>query len=84
MAGELLPIGPRPLLVASFEPPGAAAAYRRWRQRNAEPLARVPAEGMRVEYGRAAGGGLVVRVRIEERHLPEGLSASAHASADSG
>jgi hypothetical protein len=31
---------------------------------------------MRVEYGRAAGGGLYVRVRIDEEHLPAGLAAS--------
>lgn len=75
MAGELIPIGTRPLLVASFDPPGAAEAFRTWRQRHETALAGVPPEALRVEYGRAAAGGLVVRVRIEEAHLPDGLEA---------
>jgi hypothetical protein len=29
---------------------------------------------MRVEYGRDPGGGLYVRVRIDEEHLPAGLA----------
>jgi hypothetical protein len=74
VTGELLPIGLRPRLVASFDPPGAAERFRAWRERNAEALARVPPEAMRVEYGRT-GEGLYVRVRIEETALPEGLAA---------
>ena len=73
MAGELLPIGTRPKLVASFEPPGADEAYRRWRNDRADALVEVPPEAMRVEYGRAPGGGLYVRVRIDEEHFPAGL-----------
>jgi hypothetical protein len=73
MAGELRPIGTRPTLVASFDPPDAADAFLRWRDAHAEALARVPAEAMRVEYGRAPGGGLAVRVRIDEQHLPDAL-----------
>jgi hypothetical protein len=75
MAGELRPIGTRPTLVASFEPPGAAEAFVRWREEHAEALAAVPADAMRVEYGRAIGGGLAVRVRIDERHLSASLRA---------
>jgi hypothetical protein len=75
VAGELQPIGTRPTLVASFDPPGAAEAFRRWRQDHAAHLERVPAAALRVEYGRAAAGGLFVRVRIDEEHLPEGLRA---------
>lgn len=74
MAGELRPIGTRPKLVASFDPPGAAEAFLRWRDAHAEALASVPAEAMRVEYGRALEGGLVVRVRIDEQHLPAALA----------
>jgi hypothetical protein len=74
MPGELLPIGTRPTLVASFEPPGAGAAYRRWRDEHAAALAAVPAESLRVEYGRAPGGGLFVRVRIDEHDLPAELA----------
>lgn len=70
MPGELLPIGTRPKLVASFDPPEAADAYRRWREQHASALDDVPAEAMRVEYGRAPGGGLFVRVRIDEGRLP--------------
>lgn len=74
MAGELQPIGTRPHLVASFDPPGAAEAFRAWRDRHADALAAVPAESLRVEYGRAQAGGLLVRVRIDEAHLPDGLA----------
>ncbi|HEU4450059.1 MAG TPA: hypothetical protein VFR63_08805 [Gaiellaceae bacterium] len=70
MAGELRPIGTRPTLVASFEPPGADEAFRRWRDEHAAALAEVPAEALRVEYGRAPAGGLFVRVRIDEAQLP--------------
>jgi hypothetical protein len=70
--GELRPIGTRPRLVASFDPPGAADRYRRWREERAELLAAVPAEALRVEYGRAAAG-LFVRVRVDEQSLPPGL-----------
>ena len=73
MAGELRPIGTRPKLVASFDPPGADESFRRWREEHGDALAAVPAEAMRVEYGRAPGGGLVVRVRIDEEHLPPEL-----------
>jgi hypothetical protein len=73
MPGELLPIGTRPKLVASFDPPGAEAACARWLEEHEDVLAAVPAESLRVEYGRAAGGGLFVRVRIDERDLPAEL-----------
>jgi len=74
MAGELRPIGTRPTLVASFDPPGAAEAFLRWQEEHAAALATVPAESLRVEYGRAAEGGLVVRVRINEQHVPGSLA----------
>jgi hypothetical protein len=72
VAGELIDIGFRPKVVASFDPPSADERFRAWREANAAALAKVPAEGMRVEYGRT-GAGLYVRVRIDESHLPEGL-----------
>lgn len=72
MAGELIDIGFRPKVVASFDPPRAGERFGAWREANAAALAKVPAEGMRVEYGRT-GAGLYVRVRIDESHLPEGL-----------
>jgi hypothetical protein len=77
MAGELLPIGTRPKLVASFEPPQADEAFRRWHEERAAVLAEVPAESLRVEYGRAPGGGLFVRVRIDEKDIPAGLSGDS-------
>jgi hypothetical protein len=73
MPGELLPIGTRPKLVVSFGPPGADKAYRRWREERASALAKVPAESLRVEYGRAPAGGLYVRVRIDEKDIPAEL-----------
>jgi hypothetical protein len=74
VAGELLDIGFRPKLVASFDPPDADARVRDWQAANAKALAGVPAEAMRVEYGRT-GAGLYVRVRIDESQLPEGLKS---------
>jgi hypothetical protein len=72
VAGELLPIGTRPKLVASFEPPDAVARFEAWRAAHAEALASIPADAWRVEYGRT-GVGPYVRVRVEETHLPKGL-----------
>jgi hypothetical protein len=74
VAGELIDIGFRPKLVASFDPPGAEAAFRDWQAAHADALARVPAEALRVEYGRT-GEGVYVRVRIDESELPEGFAA---------
>jgi hypothetical protein len=72
VAGELLDIGFRPKLVASFDPPDAEARFRDWLAANTKALAEVPAEAMRVEDGRT-GEGLYVRVRIDESQLPAGL-----------
>ena len=72
MPGELVDIGRRPKIVASFEAPGASERFNEWRTRNAELLARVPADAYRVEYGRA-GAGIFIRVRIDEGHVPPGL-----------
>jgi len=73
VTGELRPIGTRPRLVASFDPPRADEAFRRWRDAHERALAEVPTAAMRVEYGRAPGGGLLVRVRIDEEHVPADL-----------
>ena len=70
MAGELLPIGFRPKLVASFEPPDAVARFEEWRAAHADALAGIPADAWRVEYGRT-GVGQYVRVRMDETHLSE-------------
>lgn len=72
MPGELLPIGLRPRLVASFEPPGAEDAFRRWREEHAAELESVPEDALGVEYGRR-GAGLYVHVRIDEAHVPPSL-----------
>jgi hypothetical protein len=37
-------------------------------------LESVPPSALRVEYGRAPEGGLLVRVRIDEEHLPAALA----------
>jgi hypothetical protein len=73
VAGELLNIGLRPKLVASFDPPDAERRFRHWRDQHAERMASVPPDAVRVEYGRS-GIGLYVRVRIDEGHLPPGLA----------
>jgi hypothetical protein len=70
--GELVDIGRRPKLVASFDPPGGVARFNEWRARNADALASVPADAYRVEYGRA-GAGVFIRVRIDEEHVPPAL-----------
>jgi hypothetical protein len=70
VAGELVDIGFRPKLVASFDPPGAAERFAKWRAANEGALDGVPVEALRVEYGRT-GEGLYVRVRIDESQLPE-------------
>jgi hypothetical protein len=75
VAGELLNIGLRPKLVASFDPPDAERGFRRWREEHAGLMDRVPPDAVRVEYGRS-GTGLYVRVRVDEGHLPPGLAPS--------
>jgi hypothetical protein len=69
VAGELLGIGTRPKLVASFDPPGAEEQFAAWREENSAWLTAIPPEAYRVEYGRT-GAGLYVRVRVDESALP--------------
>ena len=83
MPGELRFIGRRPKLVASFAGPGAAKRFAEWRARNGELLAAVPAVALRVEYGRA-GSHRLIRVRIDEEHLPANLSGPDEAGAADG
>ena len=80
MPGELIPIGTRPKLVASFDPPGADEAFRKWQEEHSEALSGVPPHALRVEYGRAAAGGLYVRVRIDEAHVPPDLGGGPKAA----
>jgi hypothetical protein len=75
VAGELLPIGTRPKIVASFEPPDAVKRFEEWRAAHADVLAEIPVEAWRVEYGRT-GVGPYVRVRVDEAHLPDSLAAT--------
>ncbi len=83
MPGELRFIGRRPKLVASFAGPGAATRFGEWRERNAALLASVPTVALRVEYGRA-GSHRLVRVRIDEEHVPAGLNGPDEAGAADG
>jgi hypothetical protein len=69
VAGELVDIGFRPKLVASFDPPDAEARFAEWHAANEDLLGALPIDAYRVEYGRT-GEGLYVRVRIEESQLP--------------
>ena len=83
MTGELVDIGRRPKLVASFAGRGAGERFRGWRDENAELLAGVPIDAVRVEYGSAASG-QIVRVRIDESHLPPGLEGPDEAGPADG
>jgi hypothetical protein len=68
VTGELVDIGFRPKLVASFEPPDAEAGFKEWQAANAGLLDGLPPDAYRVEYGRT-GAGLYVRVRVDESAL---------------
>jgi hypothetical protein len=68
VAGELVDIGFRPKLVASFDPPDAEARFKEWQAANAGLLEGLPPDAYRVEYGRT-GEGLYVRVRVDESAL---------------
>jgi hypothetical protein len=70
VAGELVDIGFRPKLVASFEPPDAEARFSEWQAANGNLLEGLPPDAYRVEYGRT-GAGLYVRVRIDESQLAD-------------
>ena len=83
MPGELQRIGPRPVLVASFTGPGAAERFAQWRSANAEVLARLPVTALRVEYA-AAGSSRTIRVRVEESHVPPGLTGPDEAGPADG
>jgi len=81
--GELVPIGRRPTLVASFAGPGAAERFAAWQLANAAALAAVPAGAFRVEHT-GAGVGRTIRVRVDEEHLPAGLEGPDEAGAGDG
>jgi len=68
VAGELVDIGFRPKLVASFDPPGAEARFAAWRAAEGAFLDSLPPDAYRVEYGRT-GAGVYVRVRVDESRL---------------
>ena len=68
MAGELVDIGFRPKLVASFEPPNAEANFAAWSVGEGAYLDALPPDAYRIEYGRT-GAGLYVRVRVDESAL---------------
>jgi hypothetical protein len=68
VAGELVDIGFRPKLVASFDPPHAQAGFDRWRSGDGGFLDSLPPDAYRIEYGRT-GAGLYVRVRVDESAL---------------
>jgi hypothetical protein len=70
VAGELVDIGFRPKLVASFDPPAAEAQFAAWRAGEGAYVDALPPDAYRVEYGRT-GAGLYVRVRIDESALAD-------------
>ena len=73
MAGELVDIGFRPKLVASFDPPDAEARFAAWRAGDGKQLDSLRPDAYRVEYGRT-GAGLYVRVRVDESALQDGAA----------
>ena len=80
MPGELVPIGRRPTLVASFAGPGAASRFAEWRTDSG--LADVPPEAVRVEYT-GQGAGRAIRVRVDEAYAA-GLTGPNEAGAQDG
>ena len=62
------------------EEPGADEAFRKWQEEHSEALSGVPPHALRVEYGRAAAGGLYVRVRIDEAHVPPDVGGGPEAA----
>jgi hypothetical protein len=81
--GELLPIGRRPKLVASFAGPGAAERFQAWLGANGERLAGLSPTEFKVEYS-SAGSERVIRVRVDETALPAGLEGPNEAGAADG
>jgi hypothetical protein len=55
--------------VAEFRPPDAVGQLEDWRRRHADALARVPERELVIDVGRAAEGGDLARVRVEERYV---------------
>jgi hypothetical protein len=83
MPGELVPIGQRPTLVASFGGPGAAARFAAWRAQAAALLAGVPPEAVRVEYA-GQGAARTIRVRVDEAYATPELRGPNEAGAGDG
>jgi hypothetical protein len=54
-------------VVARFDPPGAQAAARGWRERHGETLSALPDEAIRIDTGRAVGGDFV-RVSVADEY----------------
>ena len=80
MPGELVPIGRRPTLVASFAGAGAAGRFAAWRMGSG--LAEVPPESVRVEYT-GQGAAREIRVRVDEAYAA-GLTGPNEAGAGDG
>jgi hypothetical protein len=55
-------------VVARFDPPDAQAAATEWRERNAVKLAALPADAVRIDIGRALGGGDFVEISVEDEY----------------
>ena len=80
MPGELVPIGRRPTLVASFAGPGAAARFADWRAGTS--VANVPPDALRIEYT-GQGAARIIRVRVDEPYAA-GLTGPNEAGAADG
>lgn len=55
-------------MVARFDPPDAQEAAKEWRQRHAAILDALPADAVRIDTGRALGGGDFVQIRVEDEY----------------
>jgi hypothetical protein len=55
------------VIVAEFNPPDAQGHYASWRLRNEALLKALPGEHVRIDLGRAEGGGDFVRVWLPAR-----------------
>jgi hypothetical protein len=81
--GELVPIGRRPKLVASFAGVGAGERFAAWQEANAAALGVVAVGAFRVEHT-GAGAARRIRVRVDEEHVPAGLEGPDEAGAGDG
>jgi hypothetical protein len=55
-------------VVARFDPPGAHDDARQWREQHAALLSELPDEAVRIDTGRAVGGGDFVQISVTDEY----------------